>query len=282
MAEPFFFGIPLIARAAARDWPLVEALLDLTLASIRAQTDLDLRIVIAGHDKPCLSCDDGRITFVEANWPADAVRPDNLDSGQKKYLINQLVLDCGGGLLMFLDADDWVDTRLVERSRAEIGPNHVGGVITAGFATDLRNLRAARIPHPRIFDREFHRVCGSSTVARLKPGASDQLRRDPHQVLHEHYRWIEVAAEHRLDLVRLPVFGNYVVNTSQNHSEIYGPYAEWRRCFTECVRREGQQVDSQFLAQFGLSLDHVREISSRFLRPAKQKPLWSTNDSARG
>ena len=34
-AEPFTFGIPLIARAATRDWPLVEALLDLTLTSVR-------------------------------------------------------------------------------------------------------------------------------------------------------------------------------------------------------------------------------------------------------
>jgi hypothetical protein len=264
MAEPFIFGIPMIARAAARNWPFVQALLDLTLASVQAQTDPDFRIVIAGHDEPSLPCDDTRITFIEADWPPQPVRADNLDSGRKKFAINQLVLASGGGLLMFVDADDWIDARLVETARAKIGPKHVGGIVDAGFATDLRSLRAAPIPHPRIYDGEFHRVCGSSTILRLKTDDPDPLIRNPYAVLHEHYRWIEVAAEHCFDFVRLPVFGNYVINTSQNHSETHGPYARWRRCFADRVRREGRETDSEFLAQFGLFLDQVRAISSWF------------------
>ena len=128
-AEPFTFGIPLIARAAAGNWALVEALLDLTLTSVRAQSDPDFRIVIAGHDWPQIPLDAERTTFIPAGWPAEPVRPDNLDSGRKKHVIEQHVLANGGGLLMFLDADDWVDIRLVETARRMIGPNHVGGLI---------------------------------------------------------------------------------------------------------------------------------------------------------
>src|SRR6266571_3107223 len=128
-SEPFTFGIPLIARSAARNWPLVEALLELTLTSVRGQTDQDFQIVIAGHDRPHVPLDDTRTTFIAADWPAEAVRADNLDSGRKKCAINELVLERGGGLLMFLDGDDWVDVDLVETARTMIGPDHIGGLI---------------------------------------------------------------------------------------------------------------------------------------------------------
>jgi hypothetical protein len=264
MPQPFTFGIPLVARSTARNWRLVEALFDLTLSSVRAQTDQDFRVVIAGHDEPQMAGGDPRVTFIRAQWPAEPVTVDNLDSGRKKHAINQFVLARGGGLLMFLDADDWVDRRLVAAARAMIGQDRLGGVIDAGFATDLRNLRAAPIPHPGIFDGEFHRLCGSSTIARLDPESSDQLRRDPYQVLHEHYRWIEVAREHGDEPLRLPLHGNYVINTSVNHSEIDGPFAAWRQSFSHAVSREGEDIDDRFLGQFGLVLDQIRRVSARF------------------
>jgi hypothetical protein len=139
-----------MARACAHDWLCVEALLDLTLTSVGAQTDRDFRIVIAGHDRPGAAVDDPRITFLEADWPVQAPGPDNVDSWRKKYAINQLVLGRGGGLLMFLDADDWVDVRLIEAARALIGPDQIGGVIEAGIVTDFQSLRAAPLPHPRL------------------------------------------------------------------------------------------------------------------------------------
>jgi hypothetical protein len=266
--EPFTFGIPLIARASARDWPLTVALLGLTLASVQAQTDQDFRVVIAGHDRPDLPSADGRVRFLEADWPAEPVRSDNLDSGRKKHAISRFVLEGGGGLLMFLDADDWVDVRLVEAARAAIGPGHVGGLIVAGFATDFRTLRAAAVPHPRLFDGGFHRICGSSTVARIEPDVPDPLRRDPCGVLHEHYRWVEVAREHGAELARLAVSGNYVVNTSGNHSEVHGPYADWRRHFNQGVSREGSVIDAAFATRFGLRLEQIRDASGRFFPTA--------------
>jgi hypothetical protein len=269
-SELFTFGIPLIARSATRNWPLVEGLLHLTLTSARRQTDQDFQIVIAGHDRPDVLLDDGRTEFIAADWPAEAVRADNLDSGRKKHAINEVVLHRGGGLLMFLDADDWVDVNLVATARAMIGPEHIGGLIGTGFATDFRNLRSAAIPHPKIFNCEFHRVCGSSTVARLKPGDPDPLRRDPCKVFHEHYRWIELASEHGAELVRLEASGNYVINTSENHSEVHGPYADWRQVFTERVGREGKDIDDPLAARFGLCLAQIRAMSRQFFPPVER------------
>src|SRR5690606_10815211 len=107
-SQPFTFGIALIPRASARNWRLVEALLDLTLASVRAQTDPNFRVVLVGHDRPGRLPRDPRFAFLEADWPVEAPGPDNADSGRKRYLINEFVLARGGGYLMFLDADDWV------------------------------------------------------------------------------------------------------------------------------------------------------------------------------
>ena len=57
--EPFTFGIPLIARAAAQDWPLVQALLGLTLRSLAGQGDRDFRVIVAGHERPTIDAAGG-------------------------------------------------------------------------------------------------------------------------------------------------------------------------------------------------------------------------------
>ncbi|MFO7566022.1 MAG: glycosyltransferase family A protein [Enhygromyxa sp.] len=256
---PFSFGIPLIGRAVADDWPLVEALLELTLASVAAQTQQDFQVIVAGHDRPeVLPRDDPRFTFVQAPWPVEAVRSDNLDGGRKKFAISELVRERGGGLLMFLDADDWVDTQLVEATRAVIDERHVVAVIEGGYAVGLRGLEAVQLPHPEVFDGQFHQVCGSSVVLQLWPDDPDSLRRDPYAVLHEHHRCLEVASEHGLEVARVPAVGAYLVDTSVNHSELHGPFARWRREFNEGVRRAGRPVDEAFAARFGLSLAQIR------------------------
>lgn len=260
---PFMFGIPLLPRACARHWPRIEALLDLTLTSVLAQTDQDFRIIIAGHDRPQALPDDARIAFVKADWPAEAIRADNRDRGRKTHAINRMVREGGGGLLMFLDADDWVDVRLVEAARSMIGPDHIGGLIDTGFAADFQTLRAAPLPDPCVFAGAFHRVCGSSAVLQLRPGDPDPFRGDPYRALHEHHRLVETAAAHGAELVRLPVSGSYVINTSDNHSEIHGPYTAWRRAFTEAVNRVGFPIDAAFATRFGLGLDHLRAASQQ-------------------
>jgi hypothetical protein len=66
-------------------------------------------------------------------------------------------------------------------------------------------------------------------------------------------------------LARLPVAGNYLINTSENHSEVHGPHSGWRRAFTAAVNRQGRAIDDATAARFGLSLDQIRAASHRFL-----------------
>ena len=262
---PFHFGIALTPRVAAGNWAVVEALLDLTLASVLAQTDADFRVVLMGHDRPRTAMDgDPRLTYVAADWPVRDTGPHNDDSGRKKHAINDLVLARGGGLLMLLDADDWVGRHTVAVARAAIGPDHVGGLSARGAIIDFQTLRAAPLPHGGVFPEPFHRLCGSSTVAMLRPGAVSPIRRDPFAVLRSHHRWVEVAREHRASLADLPVAGAYLVNTSENHSEVHGPHGDWRRGLTAAVNREGRPLDDALAARFGLSAARVRAASRRF------------------
>ncbi len=279
---PFHFGIALVPRAGAGDWALVEALLDLTLTSVLAQTDPDFHVVLMGHDRPRTVMDrDPRLTVLTADWPARPTGPHNDDSGRKKHAINDLVLARGGGLFMLLDADDWVDRGLVAAARTAVGPEHVGGLIARGTILDFQTLRAAPLPHAGVFPEPFHRLCGSSTVAMLRPEASSPVRRDPFAVLRSHHQWVEVAHEHGASLADLPVGGAYLVNTSENHSEVHGPHGDWRRGLTAAVNREGTSLDAAAAARFGLELERVRAVSRRFFAdgPASRRAAADDPDA---
>ena len=259
-SAPFTFAVALTPRANARDWGRVEALLDLTLASLRAQTDPDWRALVAVHERPRLSVADRRIEFVDVAWPVAPPGPHNDDSGRKKHLLSDIARDRGGGHFMVLDADDWVDRGLVAAARATIGADHVGGLIEEGFAVDLRTLRAAPLPHPELEGLPFHRFCGSCGVALIRPAASTEIRRDPFAVLRSHHRWVEVAAEHGEGLARLPVSGAYLVNTGENHSDVHGPHADWRRGFIARVNAVGRDLDGATAARFGQEVGALRAV----------------------
>jgi len=263
--ERFTFGVPLIAREAARDWTRVNDLLYLTLRSVLAQSDRDFRLILAGHDLPpcwrALTRDDPRFRFLQADWPVERPSAANDDSGCKKWRIKEAVWREGGGLLMYLDADDLVGRNLVETARRSIGPGQIGGVIDKGFVIDFASLYAAKLPDSRIFDGDFHHLCGSSTVARLEPENPDPMRRDPHRELGSHHVWLEAAAKANVDLVRLPVPVGYLVNTEENHSEHHGPFAEWRREFNRAVRSSGEPIADDIAANFGLTREILEEKS---------------------
>ena len=254
--ERFVFGIPLIARSRAGDWQRVDELLDLTLRSVLAQTDGEFEVMLSGHDLPeCwprLTAGDRRFRFLRADWDPQAVTERNDDGGMKKWRIKEQVQQSGGGLLMYLDADDLVDRRLVKTARARIGPEHVGGVIGGGVIVDFATLRAAPLPDPRVYDGPFHELCGSSTIGRVEPDSREPLRRDPHEALGSHHLWLQNAAAAGVRLARLPVCGAYLVNTSVNHSELHGPHAGWRRSLNEAITREGQPFGPELAARFGL------------------------------
>ncbi len=261
MREPFFFGIPLIARAVAGDWPVVEHLLGLTLRSVLAQGDGDVRVLLAAHDVPeawLAVGDDPRFTFLPADWVPQPPTAANDDGGRKKWLIKQRVRNEGGGLLMFLDADDWVASDLVRRARAAIGPETVGAVISAGHAIDYQSGRTLPFPIGGGFSERFHQLCGSSTVARVMPGAEDPLHSDPHAALGSHHEWPQAAARHGVALAPLDTVGAYLIGTGTNHSERESPVAWWRRKITDEVRRRGQPLTTSLARRFGLDADVLR------------------------
>ena len=77
---------------------------------------------------------------------------------------------------------------------------------------------------------------------------------------------MEVAAAHGAGLMRLPVSGAYLVNTGENHSDVHGPYAAWRRGFIERVNRVGRDLDAETAARFGQNIELLRPASGRLWR----------------
>ncbi len=270
MTEPFIFGIPLIARAAADDWPLVEHLLGLTLRSVLAQSDGGFRVVLAAHDEPAAwrpVADDPRFALLAADWPPEPPTVANDDGGRKKWLIKQHVREQGGGLLMFLDADDWVSRDLVAVARATIAPGDAGAILGHGFALDHASLRVSPFPIPGAYDGAFHRLCGSSTIGRVIPGSAEPLRLDPHAALGSHHEWEESALRRGASLARLDCAGIYMIGTGQNHSEREGPFAAWRREVTRAVRTGGTPLDARLAARFGQNLDRLRAAGGAAAQP---------------
>ena len=235
---------------------MAQALLKLTLASIAAQTAPDVSVIIAGHDRPALP-DDPRVTFLPVDWPVEPPGPHNDDSGRKKHLLSEFILQRGGGLMMIVDADDWVDRETVAVARREIVGETVGGLITSGDVLDLESGRVATLPHPAVFG-DFHRICGTSTITRLQPTARDPARRDPFSVLRSHHLWLERAAEFGLTIARLPVRAAYLIGTSINHSDVHGPHGAWRASFRDAVNAVGASLDAATAARYGLTLEAVR------------------------
>ena len=219
---------------------------------------------MAVHDRPRIAVPDGRVEMVAVDWPVAPPGPHNDDSGRKKHRLSDMVRDRGGGYLMVLDADDWVDRDLVAAARATIGEAEVGALIERGLALDFHTLRSAPLPHPALEGLPFHRFCGSCGVVLIRPEAGTEIRRDPFAVLRSHHRWVEVAADHGAALARLPVSGAYLVNTGENHSDLHGPYADWRRGFVARVNAVGTALDTGLAARFGQDLAALRAVAGRF------------------
>lgn len=265
-AERFVFGIPLIAESRAGDWDRVDALLGLTLRSLLGQSDGDFEVLLAGHDLPpawALTAGDPRFRFLAASHRPDVPTDRNDDAGIKKWAIKEEVAGSGGGLLMYLDADDLVDRRMVEVARARIGREAVGAVVGKGAIVDFTSLRVVSLPDPRVYGGPFHELCGSSTVGRIDPSSSNPAQRDPFDFLGSHHVWPAQAEANGLGLAWLDVWGAYFVNTSQNHSETYGPHAAWRRELNAALAREGEPFGSELAERFGLSLEDVVQASRR-------------------
>lgn len=253
--EPFTFGVAVMARATARDWARVRELLDLTLGSVAAQTERNHRTVVVAHE--ALAVGDRRATLLQAEWPAPApgdFAGQMTDAGRKQQLIQRWTLERGGGLLMLLDADDWVETGFVAGARGALAGGAVGALVERGLLVDVHTLKTAGIPDPAIVAQPFHQVCGSSGVFRLRPDEADPFRRNPLTELRLHHRWREDAQALGVELGSIPAGAAYVVNTGQNNSETVGPHAAWRRGVVAEINRRGTRLDAAEAARFGQDL----------------------------
>ncbi len=85
---------------------------------------------------------------------------------------------------MALDAHDWVDRRLVSTAHAVIGAEQIGAVVDTGFVTDIRTLRAAAVPHRRVFDQESHRPLPIEHGAPLAVERADLLAHNRRAGVH--------------------------------------------------------------------------------------------------
>lgn len=251
-ADPFIFGVPLIPRAGAQDWEQVTKLLTATLKSVLAQEDTDFRLILAAHDVPdCweeLALGDERFSVFRADWPPARPTMANDDAGAKKWHIRDLARAEGGGLLMYLDADDLVDRRLVATARQQIDQDTLAGVVARGFAIDFQTCLAAPLPGPGILNCSFDEVCGSSTVGRLSNSFPD-----PFDELGSHHLWRRNAEIKGLPLKALNVIGGYVVNTEENHSERHGQFTKWRRSLNEAVNACGAFLSKRDKAILGIT-----------------------------
>jgi hypothetical protein len=79
-----------------------------------------------------------------------------------------------------------------------------------------------------------------------------------------------VGARHRADPAAGT--GKYLINTAENHSEVHGPYAAWRRQLTARVNRARGALDGAIAGRFGISLDQIRTLSGRFF--AQHESAW--------
>lgn len=218
------FCIPLLPKAVAKDWTIVENLLRDTLRSLDAQTDRRFSVVLAAHEMPVDPKDYSfSLSFIQAKWnPDDLVAGKLRDKRWKRKLLYDFLRSRGGGYAMFLDADDFVSNKLVAYALGEANPN--GYLITRGYAYDRSNVRIA--PIPGAWSGSFDSVCGSCTIINFRiedlPASHENNPDAISRNLKRHSEWKDVMTKSGRPLLEVPFpAAVYVLNHSQNlHSSI--------------------------------------------------------------
>lgn len=156
------FAIPLKPRSRSKDWGLVEHNLSVTLRSVRQSTNCNYMCAIAGHDRPDVDYRDDAV-FLPVDFPEPTGLP---EAGRDKYRklrhIGAWVRSVGADektLVMFLDADDLISSRLVDFALSTTAD---ALVVRDGYRLDLSNGRIGAI------DGDFHMRCGSSFFVRFQ------------------------------------------------------------------------------------------------------------------
>jgi len=227
MMAPLYFGIPLRARSTTNDWGLVCTNLQRTLESVLGQTDAEVAVIIAGHDKPeFLTTYDPRVTFIDISDtapPPEGVDQFNEDKKHKKIRIGHALRQTINRPVyyMHMDADDLVHTRFAHRVLKD--KNKSGYLIHRGYVVDVANGEIAKADEKTT---PFYKHCGSCAVVHFAP---DELPHKPtggtspfSQYLH-HGKYVETAAAQGKILQPMSSYaGAYLVNHGENNRRYKG------------------------------------------------------------
>ena len=219
----FTFVVPLMAKAAANDWPNIERLFGQTMKSLLAQSDPRFEIIIVGTDRPSTLPGDRRVTWMSvppkkiSDW-RDAIN----DAGHKRQVAAWEFGKRGAGYLMFVDADDLVNRDIVRHVRRH--PSENGYVLRRGLAFDAKSESLARIEPERKDGLDFSRVCGTSSILKLSIddvgiGPSDALTRYQRLYAEGHFGFEKALRSEGKSPGEIPFPGAvYVINTGDNIS----------------------------------------------------------------
>lgn len=211
------FAIPLIGRASASDWEMVNTRLAATLASLLRQTDPRWEALICGQDSPDAMPDDPRCHFVRYPVAAD---PGTVTDKYWKipFILGSLSKSPPrDGYLFLLDADDILHPGLVEHMmsrRARGGYLIDKGYMLDASSGDMAYLGPPDESHPGT--SRFHLHCGSCSAIR-----SDRSRwwgwRMPVSYRGQHDWQPANLGSFGLDLSTVPFpAAIYVVNHGEN------------------------------------------------------------------
>lgn len=260
--QTVYFGIPLKARSAARNWEWTVRDFNRTLASIYNQTNSNFRVLVGCHEQPdVLVPTDTRLEFLYLDAPPPEPGADKFrqldDRKSKIWLCGQRMKSLGGSWFMSIDADDLVSGRLVEFVLNN--PAADGYIAEHGYLLDVQTMTVRQVPDDKVFRDPIHQLTGSCAVVKF-----DRSDIPDRSTIDYESRFMHYQADHRtffrhsidegrqLELFPFPAVV-YVLNTGENFSFHYDVYRDWiveQLLPTLCAH--GTVPDTNFIRDFAV------------------------------
>lgn len=254
------FGLPLISRRVAKNWPMVNKLLANTLRSVFNQTTDAIQVIIACHEPPdIIEVKDPRVSIVQV--PFDIPRfqwEQEVDRMRKLETIGVHHRSRGGGWLFILDSDDFVSEDLASRILAS---SDKALVVATGYKLDAARMEVQKM-------RRFWRKCGSSCAINWaieelpecfpqdNPPIYHRFAETRHIVQPELF----TSLQWTFSYIEAPTV-TYLINHGQNQSDIISALSlKWRLYFMLARRK---QWDETFAAKFGVTTAAVTDAIYR-------------------